>query len=109
MVQVDSGVGEVVLASDTAHYHEELEGDRPFSLFTSLPDMVRAYDTLRDLATRPQTRVIAGHDPRVRSPCSTRRVSGCLDSHGTRNGRLITQRGSARRRRRCRSPCVATV
>ena len=78
MVQVDSGVGEVVLASDTAHYHEELEGDRPFSLFTSLPDMVRAYDTLRDLATRPQTRVIAGHDPRVRSHVR-RGASGCLD------------------------------
>ena len=78
MVQVDSGVGEVVLASDAAHYYEELECDRPFSIFTSLPDMVRAYDTLRDLATRPQTRVIAGHDPRVRSMFDEVRP-GCLD------------------------------
>ena len=78
MVQVDSGVGEVVLASDAAHYYEELECDRPFSIFTSLPDMVRAYDTLRDLAARPLTRVIAGHDPRVRSMFDEVRP-GCLD------------------------------
>ena len=45
MVQVNSVVGEVVLASDAAHYYEELEYDRPFNLFTSLPDMYRAYDT----------------------------------------------------------------
>lgn len=67
MVQVNSVVGEVVLASDAAHYYEELEYDRPFNLFTSLPDMYRAYDIVRDLATRPQTRVIAGHDPLVRA------------------------------------------
>ena len=40
--------------------------------------MVRAYDTLRDLAARPQTRVIAGHDPRVRSMFDEVRP-GCLD------------------------------
>jgi glyoxylase-like metal-dependent hydrolase (beta-lactamase superfamily II) len=67
IVQVDSGDGEVVLASDAAHYYEEIEHDRPFTLFTSLPDMYRAYDILRDLAARPRTTVIAGHDPRVRS------------------------------------------
>jgi glyoxylase-like metal-dependent hydrolase (beta-lactamase superfamily II) len=78
MVQVASGDGEVVLASDAAHYYEELERDRPFSLFTSLPDMFRGYEILRNLGTRPRTRVIAGHDPRVRSMFDEAHP-GCLD------------------------------
>jgi hypothetical protein len=55
MVRADSGSERWCVASDTAHYCPELEYDRPVDLFTSLPDMYRAYDILRDLATRPQT------------------------------------------------------
>jgi glyoxylase-like metal-dependent hydrolase (beta-lactamase superfamily II) len=78
IVQVDSGDGEVVLASDAAHYYEEIEHDRPFALFTSLPDMFRGYEILRDLAERAGTTVIAGHDPRVRSMFDEVRPD-CLD------------------------------
>ena len=78
MVEVGTGAGQVVLASDAAHYYEELEHDRPFSLFTSLPDMYRAYDVLRELAGRPRTTVVAGHDPRVRSSFQEVRPD-CLD------------------------------
>ena len=34
---------------ETAVY-EEIERDRPFALFTGLPDMSRGYDVLRDLS-----------------------------------------------------------
>ena len=78
IVRVDSGGGELVLASDAAHYYEEIEHDRPFALFTSLPDMYRAYDILRGLIGRPDTTVIAGHDPRVRSLFHEARPE-CLD------------------------------
>jgi len=67
MVEVGLDSGQLVLATDAVHYYEELELDRPFRLFTDLPDMYRAYDILRELDRRPDTTVIAGHDPRLRS------------------------------------------
>jgi glyoxylase-like metal-dependent hydrolase (beta-lactamase superfamily II) len=67
MVEVGTDSGQLVLATDAVHYYEELELDRPFRLFTDLPDMYRAYDILRERGARPGTTVIAGHDPRLRS------------------------------------------
>lgn len=64
MVEVAAGDGRIVLASDAIHYYEEMDRDRPFNLFVDLAEMYQAYGTLRDLAARPDTTVIAGHDPR---------------------------------------------
>jgi glyoxylase-like metal-dependent hydrolase (beta-lactamase superfamily II) len=55
--------GQVVLASDAAHYYEEFERDIPFWLFTDLEGMYRGYEHLRALAARAGTTVVAGHDP----------------------------------------------
>ncbi len=58
--------GTVVLASDAVHFYEEVERDRPFAIVADLPAMYRAYDTLAQLASQPDTRLVAGHDPLVR-------------------------------------------
>jgi glyoxylase-like metal-dependent hydrolase (beta-lactamase superfamily II) len=59
--------GTAVLASDALHFYEEVERDRPFAILADLPAMYRAYDTLAQLATQPGTRLVAGHDPLVRT------------------------------------------
>lgn len=65
MVEVAAGQQGIVLASDAAHYFEEIEFDRPFRLFDNIGDMYAALDTLRELDARTDKTVIAGHDPRV--------------------------------------------
>jgi glyoxylase-like metal-dependent hydrolase (beta-lactamase superfamily II) len=55
----------IVLASDAVHYCDEMTLDRPFHVFTDIAGMYRTYETLRSLAARPDTMVIAGHDPAV--------------------------------------------
>src|ERR1700685_1972865 len=54
-----------VLASDALHFYAEAERDRPFAIVADLPAMYRAYDLLNELARRPGTHRVAGHDPLV--------------------------------------------
>ncbi|HEU4975053.1 MAG TPA: N-acyl homoserine lactonase family protein [Baekduia sp.] len=61
-VQAESGV--VVLASDAAHFYENLEQDRPFPSIHSLAGMYTAFDRLHELAGRDGV-VVPGHDPAV--------------------------------------------
>lgn len=67
IVSVITATGTVVLASDAVHFYEEVERDRPFAILADLPGMYRAYDTLAGLASRPDTWLVAGHDPLVRT------------------------------------------
>ena len=67
IVSVATATGTVVLASDAVHFYEEVERDRPFAIIADLPAMYRAYDLLADLAARPGTSLVAGHDPLVRA------------------------------------------
>jgi glyoxylase-like metal-dependent hydrolase (beta-lactamase superfamily II) len=55
----------VVLASDAAHFYEELEYDRPFGIVVNLIEMYEAYETLRELRRELGAEVVPGHDPRV--------------------------------------------
>ena len=55
----------LVLASDAAHFYEELERDRPFAVVVNLVDMYKAYATLRQLRQELGAEVVPGHDPRV--------------------------------------------
>ncbi len=61
----DGADGPVVLASDALHYYEELERDWPFEIFVDLAETYAAYDTLRELASRPGAALVPGHDPAV--------------------------------------------
>jgi glyoxylase-like metal-dependent hydrolase (beta-lactamase superfamily II) len=56
--------GQVVLASDAAHYYANIEEDRPFRIVSDLPQMYDAFETIRTLADSPD-HIIPGHDPLV--------------------------------------------
>lgn len=64
VTEIATDTGQVVLASDSVHFYEELERDRPFATLSDLAGMYRAYELLRELDARPDTTVVAGHDPR---------------------------------------------
>ena len=64
IVEIDSIGGPLVLASDTIHFYEEMDRDRPFSLFTDLEEVYRSLETLRAFQA-DAVDVIAGHDPLV--------------------------------------------
>jgi glyoxylase-like metal-dependent hydrolase (beta-lactamase superfamily II) len=64
VVRVETGRSAIVLASDAAHFYENFEDDRPFSIVHTLSDMYGAFDRLRELADAPGN-VVPGHDPLV--------------------------------------------
>ena len=63
-VRVWTEQGWVVLAGDAAHYFEEVEQQRPFSVFVDLEGMYNSFDRLIEL-TEGHGVVIPGHDPRL--------------------------------------------
>jgi len=65
ITEVATRSGSVVLASDTIHFYEEMELDRPYWVFHDLEGMYHGYDALRTLGARPGASIVAGHDPRV--------------------------------------------
>lgn len=64
IVAVDTEAGEVLLASDAVHYHEELDSDRPFTESADLAGTYAAFDVIR-ARVKAGARLIPGHDPRV--------------------------------------------
>lgn len=60
VVRVETGAGTVILASDAAHFHEEIERDMLFQSMADLPQSYRALDWIR--AERDAI-VVTGHDP----------------------------------------------
>ncbi|MHC1558940.1 N-acyl homoserine lactonase family protein [Actinomycetospora sp. C-140] len=64
VVRVRTATGPVVLASDAAHFHENLDADHPPPILHSVPDVHAAFDRLRELAG-PDGLVVPGHDPAV--------------------------------------------
>ncbi|MEE1799503.1 N-acyl homoserine lactonase family protein [Streptomyces sp. JV176] len=61
---VDSPHGSIALASDAAHFREELDLDRPFSIASNVADMYTSFDMLRELE-RQGTTVIPGHESTI--------------------------------------------
>ncbi len=76
VVLVMTPAGRVVLASDALHFYEELELDRPFHIVADLPQMYRVYDQLGEMAAESGTRLVAGHDPEVRTRFTPHVASG---------------------------------
>ncbi len=64
-VRVDTQAGQMVLASDAAHYYENVFCNKPFPIVVDLQDMQDGFDTLKTLASEPGL-IIPGHDPLVR-------------------------------------------
>lgn len=65
VIVVNTAGGPVVVASDSIHFYDEMDLDRPYVLFTDLPGMFRGYELLRSMARDHGARVLAGHDPLV--------------------------------------------
>jgi len=64
IVRVMTRRGWVVLASDAAHYYENLEKENPFPAIFSKSDMLQGYALIRALADGADN-IVAGHDPLV--------------------------------------------
>jgi glyoxylase-like metal-dependent hydrolase (beta-lactamase superfamily II) len=62
-VTVETARGKVVLASDSAHYYENMDSGRPFTLAYHVGMMHEAFDKLR--AQAPHSHIVPGHDPKV--------------------------------------------
>lgn len=65
-VRVLTAAGWLCLASDAAHFYENLETRKPFPIVVDVEEMLRGFATLERLASRPGL-VIPGHDPLVRA------------------------------------------
>ena len=65
-VRVLTRSGWMVLASDAAHFYENLWARKPFPIVVDLQDMLDGFDRLQALASAPGL-IVPGHDPQVRS------------------------------------------
>ncbi len=63
-VRVRTAAGWLVLASDGAHYYENLWARKPFPIVVDLAEMLAGFDTLQRLASAPGL-IVPGHDPAV--------------------------------------------
>ncbi|WP_416369450.1 N-acyl homoserine lactonase family protein [Tritonibacter mobilis] len=64
-VRVRTAVGWMVLASDAAHYYENVFARKPFPIVVDLQNMLEGFATLERLASHPKL-IVPGHDPMVR-------------------------------------------
>lgn len=64
-VRVRTQSGWLVLASDAAHFYENVYARKPFPIVVDLQNMLDGFDTLQRLASAPRL-IIPGHDPLVR-------------------------------------------
>lgn len=78
VTEIASSGGRVILASDAVHLYEEIEKDRPFSLFVDLEGMFRTYAALRELQVQTDVKLVAGHDGAV-STRFARAADNCFD------------------------------
>ena len=65
-VRVRTQSGWMVLASDAAHFYENLLVRKPFPIVVDLQNMLDGFETLERLASSPEL-IVPGHDPLVRS------------------------------------------
>lgn len=64
-VRVRTDAGWLVLASDAAHFYENISLRQPFPIVVDVKDMLDGFDRLEALASAPNL-IIPGHDPLVR-------------------------------------------
>lgn len=64
VVRVHTAKGWVVLASDAAHYYENLTTKNPFPAVFNMDDMLSGYAKLHELADGEEN-IVPGHDPQV--------------------------------------------
>jgi glyoxylase-like metal-dependent hydrolase (beta-lactamase superfamily II) len=65
ITEIATSSGQLVLASDAIHYNDEMRFDRVYNVYTNVEELLQGYAMLRNLAAKPDTTVVAGHDPEV--------------------------------------------
>lgn len=78
MVEVDTAAGTVLIASDAAHFDEEVECDMPFRHMTNLE---ASYATFGNIRARHAAVVLAGHEPGVLARFTP--LGGSLRAHAS--------------------------
>lgn len=63
---VETGKGPLILASDAAHFYEQIEHGWPFFAFTDLEEMRNALKFMGELAAERSAVIVPGHDGRTR-------------------------------------------
>lgn len=78
-VCVNTRRGVVVLASDVAHFYENMEECRPFPICVSVADALESFDRVRTAAPSMQ-HIVPGHDPLVmrRYPAPSPELEGIV-------------------------------
>lgn len=66
IAKVETASGPFILASDAAHFYEQLENEWPFFAYTNLQEMRDALSFILRLAKETGATVIPGHDGRTR-------------------------------------------
>ncbi len=76
---IETARGRVVLASDAAHYYENISGGRPFTTTNHVGETLETYRKLMRLAPTPD-HVVPGHDPKVMEfyPALSRELEGAV-------------------------------
>jgi glyoxylase-like metal-dependent hydrolase (beta-lactamase superfamily II) len=64
VVRVNTHRGNVVLASDSSHYYENIQSNRPFTAVLSVADAIDSFRKVERLAASP-SHIVPGHDPLV--------------------------------------------
>jgi len=64
IVTVRTARGEVVLTSDASHFYRNMERRQPVQIITNLPQMMRAFEKIEELAGSKDL-IVVGHDPEV--------------------------------------------
>lgn len=68
---VETTSGNLILASDAAHFYEQIEHEWPFFAFTNLDEMRAALSFIRSLSAEKDATIIPGHDGRTRQKYSS--------------------------------------
>ena len=69
-VRVKTQAGWMVLASDAAHYYENMWKGKPFPIVVDVEEMMEGFKTMGRLASRREL-IVPGHDPMVRDVFAT--------------------------------------
>lgn len=64
VVKIKTDKGNLVLASDSSHFYQNIQEDIPFPIVHNLADMYNGFDLIRTLTSNPNL-IIPGHDPEV--------------------------------------------
>lgn len=89
ILTVPTEEGLVLLASDAAHYYEEIDADKPFVVVEDLDKMYRGFDLMRALMQSESAILLPGHDPDVMH--RHKPLEGPLAGHGIIIGRQIKE------------------